>query len=124
MHAPTRAPRIARSGALAALLLLPLVTHAAADPRVQAATQPAANYTYRGTVHRFDPKTGRLDLITGVGMALRLVHMTAPPVARATGGRALGPADFKAGDVVRVECHQTPAGLVTDRIEKFAVPRP
>jgi hypothetical protein len=124
MPSTTRASWAARSGALAAILCLPLVTHAAADPRVQAAAQPAATYTYRGTVHRFDPKTGGLELITGVGMALRLVRMTRPRAARATGGRALGPADLKAGDVVRVEGHETPAGLVADRIEKIEVPRP
>jgi hypothetical protein len=124
MPATTRAPRVARSGALAAILFLPLVTHAAADPRAQTATQPASTYTYRGTIHRVDPKTGALELITGVGMALRLVHMTAPPAARAAGGTALGPAALKAGDVVRVDCHQTPAGLVADRIERVVVPRP
>jgi hypothetical protein len=127
MPATTRTSRAARSGAFAAILCLPLVTHKAAAPRVQAATtatQPASTYTYRGTIHRVDPKTGALELITGVGMALRLVHMTIPPAARATSGRALGPADLQAGDVVRAECHQTPAGLVADRIEKIEVPRP
>jgi hypothetical protein len=124
MPATSRTPRAARSGALAAILFLPLVTHAAAAPRFQTATQPASTYTYRGTIHRVDPKTGTLELITGVGMALRLVHMTTSPTARATSGRALGPADLKAGDVVRAECHQTPAGLVADRIEKIEVPRP
>ncbi len=130
MAATTRASRAARLGTLAAVLFLPLLTNAAADPRPQAASQPAAKYTYRGTIHRVDPKTRRLDLITGVGMALRLVHMTLPPAARAAvtagtaGGQALGPADLKPGDVVQVECHQTSAGLVADRIERIAVPRP
>jgi hypothetical protein len=124
MPATSHTPRAARSGALAAILFLPLVIHAAAAPRLQTTTQPASTYTYRGTIHRVDPKTGAIELITGVGMALRLVRMTTPLAARTTSGTALGPADLKAGDVVRAECHQTPGGLVADRVEKIGVSRP
>ena len=100
-----------RTAALAALLLLPLLASAAADRRAPAATQAAATYTYQGTVHTVDPKTSSLDLITGVGMALRLVHMRALPATPLP--------DLKPGDVVRVDCHRTAAGLVADRIQKL-----
>src|SRR2546430_16236042 len=68
-----------RAVALTAMLLLPVVTHAAVDRHPQGAAQPAPSYTYQGTVRAFTAKTGALDLITGVGMALRIVHVTLAP---------------------------------------------
>ena len=114
-----------RAVAFAAILLSPIVTHAATDRHSQDATQPAASYTFQGTVRAYSPKTG-LDLITGVGMALRLVHVTAAPAAHGGGGAAasLAGLDLKAGDVVRVECHRAEEGLVADRIERVEVPKP
>ena len=115
-----------RAVALTAILLLPVVTHAAVDRHPQGAVQPAPSYTYRGTVRAFSTKTGALDLITGVGMALRVVHVTVAPAAHAGGGTAahLAGLEFKAGDVVRVECHRTATGLVADRVERIEVPKP
>ncbi len=116
--------RITRTAALSAISLIPLVISAPARP-TQAPTQPAASYTYRGTVHDVNAPTGSLDLLTGVGMALRLVHMTAGPAVR---GSAAAPTaglrmtDLKPGDVVRVECRRTSTGLVVDRIEKPEAP--
>ena len=115
-----------RAVALTAMLLLPVVTHAAVDRHPQGAGQPAPSYTYQGTVRAFTAKTGALDLITGVGMALRIVHVTLAPAAHAGGGTAahLAGLEFKAGDVVRVECHRTATGLVADRVERIEVPKP
>jgi hypothetical protein len=115
-----------RALALSAVLLIPVVTYAAVARQPQGAAQPGASYTYQGTVRAFAPKTGSLELITGVGMALRIVLISVAPAAHAGGGtaaRLAGP-EFKPGDVVRVECHRTGAGLVADRIEKIAVPKP
>src|SRR2546427_1178228 len=53
----------------------------------QAAHQPAAAYTYQGTVHSVQPKTGTLELVTGVGLALRLVQMRVPTGLRETQGK-------------------------------------
>jgi hypothetical protein len=108
--------RSTRTAALSAILLLPIVLSAPAPSHSQ-------SYTYRGTVHAVNAQTGSLDLVTGVGMALRLVHVTAGPGVRTTAPAAgLRIADVKPGDVVRVDCHRTSAGLVVDRIEKLEAP--
>lgn len=111
-------PSTSRAVALTAIVLLPALTHAPADRRAQDAAQPAASYTYQGTIHAFTANTGSLDLITGVGMALRIVHVTVAPAAGLAG------LEFKPGDVVRMECHRTDTGLVADRIERVEVPKP
>jgi len=84
--------------------------------------QPAAPYTYQGTVHSVQAKTGTLELITGVGHALRLVQMRVPTglqVAGTTGGASLGMRGVKPGDVVRVVCHRAGGSLVADKVEKL-----
>ena len=69
------------------------------------------------------PKPGSLDLITGVGMALRLVHMRTTSGTRiASGTASLALGDLKPGTVIRAECHPTDQGLVADRIEKVGTP--
>lgn len=87
-------------------------------------TAPAAQtppYTYQGTIQAVQPETASMDLITGVGMALRLVHMRTLPETRITAGEAsLAFSDFKLGDIVRAECRLTDTGLVADRVEKLA----
>jgi hypothetical protein len=107
-----------RAVALAAIGLLPALTLARADRRAQGAAQPAGSYTYQGTIRAFTANTASLDLITGVGMALRIVHVTVAQAARLAG------VEFKPGDVVRMECHRTDTGLVADRIERIEVPKP
>jgi hypothetical protein len=119
--------RTTRTAALSAILLIPLVISAPAMRRGHAPppTQPAASFTYRGTVHAVNAPTGSLDLLTGVGMSLRLVHMTAGPAVRsgtAAPTAGLRMTDVKPGDVVRVECRRTNAGLVVDRIERLEAP--
>src|SRR2546422_2011494 len=88
----------------------------------QAAPQPAVPYTYQGTVHSVQAKTGTLELITGVGHALRLVQMRVPiglQVAGTAGGASLGVRGVKPGDVVRVLCHRAGGSLVADKVEKL-----
>jgi hypothetical protein len=73
-------------------------------------------YVYQGTVQSV--KGSAVDLITGVGLALRLVHMRALPsteIVAAGGAGSLS--DLKPGDIVRADCRKTDAGLVVDRIE-------
>jgi len=85
--------------------------------------QQQAPYTYHGTIQAVQPKPGSLDLITGVGMALRLVHMRTTSGTRiASGTASLALGDLKPGTVIRAECHPSDQGLVADRIEKVAMP--
>jgi hypothetical protein len=105
-----------------ALLLLLWLTSLSATPSPQAA--PA---TIQGTVHSLQPKPASIDVVTGVGMALRLVRVTLPPAARvavSTGGRmpARGAevpwTSLRRGDIVRIQVHRTGTSLVADHIEK------
>jgi hypothetical protein len=106
MHAP-------RVVALGAVLLTPVVAH---GPRP---AQPAS-YTYQGTVHAVAPRQSSLELITGVGFALRLVQLHAVAATRIdSAGVALPLADLKPGAVVRAACRRTNLGLVADHIEKL-----
>src|SRR3989475_10606566 len=87
------------------------------------AHQPAAAYTYQGTVHSVQPKTGTLELVTGVGLALRLVQMRVPTGLRvagtAAGAASVGVRAVKAGDVVRVVCHRAGGRPRADQVEKL-----
>ena len=100
--------RLARAGALAAVLLLPAAF---------ASAQAEESHTYRGTVHAVQP--GALDLVTGVGYALRVVHIRTPATTVvARGSVALHVSELKPGDVVRADCRLTDTGLVAERIEQ------
>src|SRR5438552_17893676 len=102
-----RMKHLARAAALAAVLLAPTAALSA---------QRELPYTYQGTVHAV--KAGALDLITGVGEALRLVHMRTQPATAVVGeGAGLALGDLQPGDVVRADCRMTATGLVVDRIE-------
>jgi len=96
---------------LVALVLLLVAFH------VGAAQQQPAYTSIQGTVHALQPKTGSLDVLTGVGMSLRLLHLTAPPAGRAA-STGVPLSALKRGDVVRVQCHSSGKQLVADHIEK------
>src|SRR6266699_671565 len=112
--------RTIRTAALSAILLVPLVIAAPADWGALTSGQPAPSYTYQGTVRAVNARAGTLELITGVGMSLRVVRISTAPTTRPV---AAAPrlADLKPGDVVRAECRRTAAGLVADRVEKLEV---
>lgn len=79
-----------------------------------------AAYTYQGTVQAVRPRSGELDLLTGVGHALRVVRLRAVAATdMSSAGQKITLAQVQVGDIVRAECHQTDAGLVADRIEKL-----
>ncbi|HEU5261730.1 MAG TPA: hypothetical protein VFU41_09950 [Gemmatimonadales bacterium] len=97
------------AAALTAFLLLP----AAALP-----AQREVPYTYQGTVHTVNVRTGSLDLLTGVGHAVRVVQIRVLPTALiASEGRSISLGDLAPGAVVRADCRLTDAGLLADRIE-------
>ena len=86
--------RLNRTVALVAmLLLLPAALSA----------QEELPHTYRGTVHAVH--AGSVDLVTGVGYALRLVHLRMQPTTHIS------------GDVMRADCRLTADGIVAERIE-------
>ncbi len=98
---------VTRSVALAAVLLAPAAALSA---------QRELPYTYQGTVHTV--KNGTVDIIIGVGEAMRLVHMRTQPATAVLGeGAAIALGDLQPGDVVRADCRLTATGLVADKIE-------
>jgi hypothetical protein len=115
-----RLPRPLRILALicAPSLLFGLAAQQPAPP--PATVQP---YTYTGTVHAVSAETGSLDLITGVGHALRLVHMSTLPTTQTMSGVvAIRFVDIAPGDEVRAACRMTASGLVADRIDRLSEP--
>jgi hypothetical protein len=87
------------------------------------ARQQQHPYVYQGTIETTQPKAGSFALITGVGMALRLVSIQTTPATRvASGTTTLALKALKPGDVVRAECHSTPRGLIADRIQRIPLP--
>jgi len=97
-----------RAAAFLSLLLIAQVPSAA----------PQHPYVYRGTVQAVQPRGNSLDVVTGVGYALRLVHMRALPATliRKSGAHA-ELRQLVPGDVVRAACRATPTGLIADTIE-------
>jgi|SRR5882762_964966 len=120
-----RMQRSIRTAALTAILLVPLVTSAPAGWRTLNSAQAAPSYTYRGTIRAINARTGTLELVTGVGLSLRVVEITAARTTRiVTASATPRLAELKPGDVVRAECRRTGAGLVADKIEKLQVGAP
>ena len=74
--------RSIRTAALTAILLVPLVTSAPAGWRTLNSAQAAPSYTYRGTIRAINARTGTLELVTGVGLSLRVVEITAARTTR------------------------------------------
>ena len=98
-----------------ALLLLATTRPAPAPP-----PSTAAFTTYIGTVRTIQPNKS-LDLLTGVGYALRVIRIGVVPATETMrAGVVIRFADLAPGDLVRAECHLTDEGLVADRIEKLA----
>ena len=98
---------------VAAAVLLPFFHQGQTAP-------PAQPYTYQGTVQAVQAPTASLDLVTGVGYALRLVHIrTVATTHMASAGGALTLSGIKPGDVVRAVCRVADAVLVADSIQKL-----
>jgi len=105
-----------RRPATALILLVPLSLHSARP-------QQPATYVYQGTIETVRPRAGSVALVTGVGMALRLVNIQTTATTRvASGTTTLALNALKPGDVIRAECHRTDTGPVADRIERIRLP--
>lgn len=107
--------------------LVPLLAFLAVTPPSAAQQQAPPRHppSYQGTVQSIRHAAGEVDLLIGVGEALRVLRLRIVPATRVTGGGGSATAaDILPGDVIRADCHPTPQGLVADRIEKLERGRP
>ncbi len=89
------------------------------------ASPPGDAVTLTGTIRSNEARTRTLELIAGVGMALRVVRISCPegtPVKAE--GAAAGVSRLKPGDVVRVDYARTPKENVAKSIELLPKPEP
>ena len=98
-----------------------------AAPPSPAATPAAAgpSVTLTATVQSIDAQARTLQVVTGVGYALRVVKISwkeAPTVKAAAAGT--GMAQLKPGDLVRIEYTKAPEGNVVKTIELLPSPAP
>jgi hypothetical protein len=98
------------------------------SPAATPAATPAAplpSATLTATVQSIDAQARTLQVVTGVGYALRVVKISwkeAPTVKAAAAGA--GMAQLKPGDLVRVEYTKSPEGNVVRTIELLPSPAP
>ena len=100
---------------------------ASAAPPSPAATPAAVgpSVTLTATVQSIDAQARTLQVVTGVGHALRVVKISwkeAPTVKAAAAGT--GMAQLKPGDLVRIEYTKAPEGNVVETIELLPSPAP
>ncbi len=75
--------------------------------------------TVRGMVRAIDASARTFDVVTGVGMALRVVPLRAGRDAYiGAAGAPLTLADIKPGDIVRAEYRATPQGNICEKVER------
>ena len=104
-------------------------TPATARPPSTPASVPGASATVErltGMVSAFDPGARTVDLVTGVGHALRVRRVTlAPDVEVKAGDAPARPEALTPGCIVRLECGHTRAGMVASRVTllRAAAPR-
>ena len=79
----------------------------------------AQTISHSGTVKAIQAGES-IDLITGMGYAVRTIRMGVNPQTQMMlRGAAMRLSDFAPGDIVRIDCHMTEQGEVADRIEKL-----
>jgi len=80
---------------------------------------------FAATVTSVDLKGGTLDLVTGVGLALRIHRVHLPSPLRVKGAAPESAAAvLSRGCIVRVECHLTTTGTYASTVELLqAAPR-
>ena len=86
---------------------------------------PLPSATLTGTVQSIDAQARTLQVVTGVGYALRVVKLSwkeAPTMRAAAAGA--GMSQLKPGDLVRVEYAKAPEGNVVRTIELLPSPAP
>ena len=116
-------------GALLAGLLLssasPAEPAAPHSPQTvpSAAAIDAPLLTATGTVLSVDVKSSRLEVITGVGLALRVLKMNCGEQTEIRSrGKGIGLDSLKRGDLVRVSCRPSREGNLAIAIELLPPP--
>jgi len=82
----------------------------------------APHDSVRGAVRLVDARNHALEVMTGVGMTLRVVRLQVPatvPVTATPGRDQLALSDLKAGDVVRVTFGNRTGRLIAYTIERI-----
>jgi hypothetical protein len=115
------AHRIVLLGLATTLKSALLSTCVAAQPSTaESAAQPQR---LTGMVSRIDVPAGTLDLLTGVGHALRLHRVLLPGTVKVEARGASSEASaLSPGCVVRVVCSSTPAGTVASAVQLLQTP--
>jgi len=81
---------------------------------------PPPTHHVQGAVHAVDVRGRALEVLTGVGMAFRVVRLQVPADTRMTAaGAPLTLARLQAGDLVRVSYGARPGGFVAYSIERL-----
>jgi hypothetical protein len=103
---------------------LALLLHLPAHPALAQSPSPhVPAHAVLGTIHALGADDGSVELITGVGHALRLVQIKVEPKTRVeSGGTTLHLRDLQCGDIVRAECLATGTGHVATFIERVHRP--
>ena len=132
---PVRTVRVAVMAAVAPVLACILSsTPVPLAARAQARPQPSGSATTSrapapdsliGTVRRVDVRGGTIDLITGVGYALRVQRVPLPRQPKVLADGRVGPwpvPGLAPGAVVRVRFRRTESGAVPASIEVLPAP--
>lgn len=102
-------------------VLISVSAAVASPPQTSAGSQPPAE-DVTATVRALDTKAYTLDVLTGVGHAVRLLRVrVAPECQIKVAGAAAKLGDLKAGSIVRMQYRKTPAGMLAEKIETVAV---
>ena len=112
-------PGLARVRAIAMLTIAALIAFKALGATATSTSPPVPQIErLTATVNAVDSRAGTIDLLTGVGHALRIVHVHIPrrlemrDVHGARPMTALSP-----GSIVYVEYQRTPAGMMATTLE-------
>lgn len=120
MKHPTK---LAALAAAIAVMCLLLGASGAALPPSQAPSAETPGLT--ATVGAIDTKARTLEMITGVGHALRLVRMQVEPTCHIlVAGRPSQLGDLKRGYIILIQYHKTVERNVAEHIETFHLPSP
>src|SRR5262245_3624290 len=76
--------------------------------------------SYEGTVQAVQAHPPTVDVVTGIGFAIRLIHAsTGTATTVDSAGTAIPLTHIERGDYVRVDCSYSGSGLVADHIAKL-----